>query len=709
LAVTFTVALLGMLAVVVQPVKSAAATLPSPIVSVSGPATVNNTGTIAPPTTDPPVNGSYDVDNTAPGNGDRTHARIVFTITGSPGLAPNNILLVVYCPADLTGPSCDPSDPSRLVNQPVISGVPGNITASLPDETIPAGFKDTFEFGFALDAPGVSGQVIFGVTLQQDDANGNPQVPPDILILGNPTYGTITGQPGASVPLNLPSTLSNAGTVTPSYDPPANGTYAVGNNYPGNADLNHVRLVFTVNGFPGLTAAEFHLVVYCPAPLMGTTQCGPTDPSRFGTQPVFSGSGGMLTGIFPDETIPAGYSFTFPVGLTVDAPGQGGTTFVTLSLQEDDSNGNPQNPPVIVSDSGEQNVLVTGQSSPTLGLSIPTSISNSGTVSPPTNDPPIDASYSIDNAQPDSGDLPHVRVVFAINGPQNLVASDVHFVVFCPADLVSTPTCGSTDPTRLGSEPTFIDDGPGIITGALPDETVPRDLMDTFPVGIAIGAPGITGPLQIVVALQQDDANGNPQARPGTLSISNMATSVLVTGTAPVFQADSPPSHGTVGTNYSYTYIASGDPAPIFSVASGTLPPGIALNPASGVLSGTPTTEGTFSFAVKASNNVSPDAVGLPTAIGISSSHSPLPTTGGYWLVASDGGIFSFGDAGFYGSTGALALNRPIVGMGATPDGRGYWLVASDGGIFSFGDAGFYGSTGALALNRPIVGVGSTR
>ena len=41
----------------------------------------------------------------------------------------------------------------------------------------------------------------------------------------------------------------------------------------------------------------------------------------------------------------------------------------------------------------------------------------------------------------------------------------------------------------------------------------------------------------------------------------------------------------------------------------------------------------------------------------------------------------------FYGSTGAIHLNQPIVGMAATPDGGGYWLVASDGGIFTFGDA----------------------
>ena len=84
------------------------------------------------------------------------------------------------------------------------------------------------------------------------------------------------------------------------------------------------------------------------------------------------------------------------------------------------------------------------------------------------------------------------------------------------------------------------------------------------------------------------------------------------------------------------------------------------------------------------------------------------PSGNGYWLVASDGGIFAFGDADFFGSTGNLRLNKPIVAMAATPSGKGYWLVASDGGIFTFGDAGFFGSTGAMLLNQPIVGMAST-
>jgi hypothetical protein len=84
------------------------------------------------------------------------------------------------------------------------------------------------------------------------------------------------------------------------------------------------------------------------------------------------------------------------------------------------------------------------------------------------------------------------------------------------------------------------------------------------------------------------------------------------------------------------------------------------------------------------------------------------PDGGGYWEVASDGGIFAFGDAPFEGSMGGKPLNKPIVGVASTPSGRGYWEVASDGGIFAFGDAAFYGSMGGKPLNQPIVGIAAT-
>ncbi len=102
-------------------------------------------------------------------------------------------------------------------------------------------------------------------------------------------------------------------------------------------------------------------------------------------------------------------------------------------------------------------------------------------------------------------------------------------------------------------------------------------------------------------------------------------------------------------------------------------------------------------------NQPAPQHLNQPV-VGLAST----PDGGGYWEVASDGGIFSFGDAAFYGSMGGTHLNRPIVGIAATSDGRGYWEVASDGGIFSFGDAQFRGSTGNIHLNQPIVGMAAT-
>jgi hypothetical protein len=82
---------------------------------------------------------------------------------------------------------------------------------------------------------------------------------------------------------------------------------------------------------------------------------------------------------------------------------------------------------------------------------------------------------------------------------------------------------------------------------------------------------------------------------------------------------------------------------------------------------------------------------------------APTPSGLGYWLAASDGGIFSFGDAVFAGSTGSLRLSSPVIGLTAAPRGLGYWLVAADGGIFSFGDAAFAGSTGGRPLSAPVV------
>jgi Glycosyl hydrolases family 43 len=105
-----------------------------------------------------------------------------------------------------------------------------------------------------------------------------------------------------------------------------------------------------------------------------------------------------------------------------------------------------------------------------------------------------------------------------------------------------------------------------------------------------------------------------------------------------------------------------------------------------------------------------------PVTFGSTTTAPPNPGNHGYWLVGSDGGIFTFGTAQFHGSTGAMHLQRPVVGIAPTPDRGGYWLVAADGGVFSFGDTTFHGSLPGLGyapvgsssrkrLSAPIVGM----
>ena len=74
-------------------------------------------------------------------------------------------------------------------------------------------------------------------------------------------------------------------------------------------------------------------------------------------------------------------------------------------------------------------------------------------------------------------------------------------------------------------------------------------------------------------------------------------------------------------------------------------------------------------------------------------------------MVASDGGIFTYGDAAFSGSMGGSKLNSPMVAIAANVSGAGYWTVAADGGVISYGGAPFLGSTGSRTLDAPVVGI----
>jgi hypothetical protein len=216
------------------------------------------------------------------------------------------------------------------------------------------------------------------------------------------------------------------------------------------------------------------------------------------------------------------------------------------------------------------------------------------------------------------------------------------------------------------------------------------------------------------------DADKNIISSPGPLS--NNSFSVAYEGHSPTLASTTTatsvsPTLVSLGSSVTYSATvtsASGTPTGTVTFTNGQLVGGAGSCTNAGAPPGsdaiTATYSGDSSFAGSSATTIL--QVGSPTTTSAQTSAGH-----GYWLVGSDGGIFTFGSAQFYGSTGALTLQRPVVGMTPTGNRGGYWLVASDGGIFSFGNAAYFGSIPGLGiapagtsgtakkLNAPVVGM----
>jgi len=215
--------------------------------------------------------------------------------------------------------------------------------------------------------------------------------------------------------------------------------------------------------------------------------------------------------------------------------------------------------------------------------------------------------------------------------------------------------------------------------------------------GPPIGLTGFVPPSSATLAAPITSYSGNMVGiapTPGDLGYMLVGSDYIPHGFGNAARTQSSPPFASPDTTQSYS------PAVGIARASASNASSVWVVGADGAVYGTAPTLGSMS--------------GTPLnspVVGI----APTPDDRGYWLVSADGGVFAFGDAGFYGSVpGALkpgqSLNQPVVGIASTPDGKGYWLVAADGGAFAFGDAPFWGSMGGVPLNKPVVGMaGNTK
>jgi hypothetical protein len=268
-------------------------------------------------------------------------------------------------------------------------------------------------------------------------------------------------------------------------------------------------------------------------------------------------------------------------------------------------------------------------------------------------------------------------------------AGQFTYVVPAPAvtsiNPTSGPQAGGTSVTITGTNltgATAVHFGANAATGVVVNSAT----------SVTAIAPAGTGTVNVTVTT------------PGGTSPGTAGQFTYVAPTAPAAPTNVIAAPGNGQASVSWTAPANGG-SPITGYTVTGTPGGTCTTTGATSCTVTGLTNGTaYTFTVTATNTV-----GTGPASSPSNSVTPaVPTAQGYWEVGADGGIFTFGDAGFFGSMGGMHLNAPVVGMAATSDGQGYWEVASDGGIFTFGDAGFFGSEGGMHLNKPVVGMAAT-
>ncbi|HUS08511.1 MAG TPA: Ig domain-containing protein, partial [Bryobacteraceae bacterium] len=210
------------------------------------------------------------------------------------------------------------------------------------------------------------------------------------------------------------------------------------------------------------------------------------------------------------------------------------------------------------------------------------------------------------------------RINVSVNEAFGGRASGIVTVTVLPAPLTITtaslpaPVLGTPYNQRIQATGGIPPYNFSIVAGSLPAG------VSLLPDGILTGNPTTPGAIDFTI-VASDAAQGRA-TKQFTFQIAGLP--VITTATLP---------NGTVGTPYSQTLVVTGGVSPFtFSTASGSLPAGLSLNPATGDLTGTPTAAGSSTFTVQVLDRLSQSArrtytVQISGVLSITTA-SPLPS-----------------------------------------------------------------------------------
>ena len=212
-------------------------------------------------------------------------------------------------------------------------------------------------------------------------------------------------------------------------------------------------------------------------------------------------------------------------------------------------------------------------------------------------------------------------------------------------------------------------------TWSISSGSLPAGLTLAASTGIISGTPTTSGSFSFGVTVK--DSSSATETATATLTLSVAAPAAQLTISSATLPA------AGVNQPYSGSFSATGGtPSYTWSISSGTLPAGLALAPATGVISGTPTTSGTFSFSATVSDSSNPaqkqtvatSITVAPAPLAIATSALPAATTGRVYskVLQASGGTPPYSWAGQPPTGLAISAGGMISG---TPTATGTFPV----------------------------------